>query len=107
MEKSCSVELVMRRLSELDSLISHLNRQYGGHIIPTFSFDLYYQSEFDLAELMPAIREYFHDLKHNKYCRQDSKLYCFLIEQHASFPKQMGLERALLNATSVSKKYLN
>lgn len=101
------MELVMRRLSELDSLIAHMNKQYGGHIIPVFSFDLFYQEKLEIDELVPAIQEYFYDLRNNKYCRQDAKFYCFLIEQHTAFPKQMGFERLLSNATDMSRKYLN
>jgi hypothetical protein len=57
--------------------------------------------------LVSAVQEYLYDLKSNKYCRQDAKFYCFLIEQHTTFPKQIGFERILSNATDVSKRYLN
>lgn len=106
-EKNNSVQLVMRRLSQLDSLIEYMNSEYGGHIIPTFSHDLYYQDSLEMGEIIPAIQEYLQDLKNNKYCRQDIKFYCFIIEQHTSFPRQMGLQRVISNATDVSRKYLN
>jgi hypothetical protein len=100
------VELVMRKLSELDSLISHLNHHYGGHIIPTFPHDLYFQNRLHMPDIISAVQDYLLDLKHNKYCRQDAKFYCFIIEQHSSFPKEMGFDRLLSSATDKSMRYL-
>lgn len=82
-DKNISVELVMRRLSELDCFVAHVNNQFGGHIIPVFKYDLYFQESINMGKLVGDIEEYLNDLKHNKYCRQDLKFYCFIIEQHA------------------------
>lgn len=106
-EKNVAVELVMRRVNELDCLVSHINQQYGGHIIPHFAYDLYFQDSFDMESLVLDIEGYLNDLKHNKYCRQDLKFYCFMIEQHTSFPVQLDIGRIISNATDASRKYLD
>jgi hypothetical protein len=59
-----------------------------------------------MPDIIAAIQDYLLDLKHNKYCRQDAKFYCFIIEQHSTFPRQMGFDQLLSNATDKSMRYL-
>lgn len=54
-ETNMPVELVMRRLTELDSLVAHMNSQYGGHVIPTLNYELYFQDSIRMDELVPDI----------------------------------------------------
>ena len=102
-----NIEIVMRKLSELDFLVEYLNNQYGGHIIPFIKSDLYFQKNLNMEELTPTISNYLNDLRHNRYCRQDSKLYCFLIEQSVTFPNQLSYNKIMNSATDFSRKYLS
>ena len=69
------VVMNIRKLSELDHLVQHINNHYGGHLIPFIHSDLYFQQNIQMEKLTPIIQDYLNDIKVHAICQKDIKFY--------------------------------
>ena len=76
-EKRQNIEFVMRTIHDLESLSVHIVSTLGGHIVPVLKPSVL--TEKDLTISSKHIHDYLVALQRNKYCRQDTKYFCFLL----------------------------
>lgn len=66
-----------------------------------------YERGIGVDQLMDQVEAYLEEIRNNHTCCQDAKYYCFLFEQAMVLPREQSYAKVLVNASNMSRKYLN